>query len=76
MSNAIERAKNKQNNSKLTSFTQRDLMLKQEAIVKSANMQAEDLIKKQEKLRNQKRRARSVLAGIDTYCGYKKESPI
>ena len=46
MSNAIERAKNKQNNSKLTSFTQRDLMLKQEAIVKSANMQAEDLIKK------------------------------
>ena len=45
-SNAIIRAQNKQNNSKLTSFTQRDLMLKQEAIVKSANMQAEDLIKK------------------------------
>ena len=42
--NAIANAKNKQNNSRLTSFTQRDLAIKQEAIVKNANLKAEDMI--------------------------------
>ena len=74
--NALQNAKNKEHNSRLTSFTPRDLALKQEAIVKNANMKAEDMIKKQEKIQKMKNRARSVLAGQETYCGHLKESPI
>ena len=45
-------------------------------IVQKVNMKVEDMVERQTKIKKDKRRARSMMQGLETYNGDLKESPL